>query len=86
MRKYTETQILSILKQSEQGFAIESLCREHGMSRASFYKWRSKYGGMDIAMINEMKSISEENKRLKKMYAESQMQNELLKEALEKKW
>jgi len=51
MRKYTETQILSILKQSEQGFAIESLCREHGMSRASFYKWRSKYGGIDISIF-----------------------------------
>lgn len=86
MRKYNETQILSILKQAEKGVGVEALCREHGMSRASFYKWRSKYGGMDIAMINEMKSISEENKRLKKMYAESQMQNELLKEALEKKW
>ena len=86
MRKYNETQILSILKQAEKGVEVEALCREHGMSRASFYKWRSNYGGMDIAMINEMKSISEENKRLKKMYAESQMQNELLKEALEKKW
>lgn len=85
-KKYNESQILAILKQAEKGVPVESLCREHGMSRASFYKWRSKYGGMDIAMINEMKAISEENKRLKRMYADSQMQNELLKEALEKKW
>jgi len=52
------------------------------MSTASFYKWRSKYGGMDVAMLSEMKAMAEENKRLKRMYAESQMQNELLKEAL----
>ena len=86
MKKYTEHQILSILKQAEGGVCITSLCREHGISKGSFYKWRSKYGGMDISMINEMKAISEENKRLKRMYAESQMQNDLLKEALEKKW
>lgn len=86
MKKYTEHQILSILKQAEGGVNITNLCREHGISKASFYKWRSKYGGMDISMINEMKAISEENKRLKRMYAESQMQNDLLKEALEKKW
>ena len=53
---------------------------------ASFYKWRSKYGGMDAALLSEMKAMAEENKRLKRMYAESQMQNELLKEALGKKW
>lgn len=62
------------------------LCREYGMSNASFYKWRSKYGGMDTALLSEMKAMSGENKRLKRMYAESQMQNELLKEVLEKKW
>lgn len=61
------------------------LCREHGMSSASFYKWRSKYGGMDAALLSEMKAIAEENKGLKRMYAESQMQNELLKEVLGKK-
>ena len=86
MKKYTEHQILWILKQAEGGVCITSLCREHGISKGSFYKWLSKYSGMDISMINEMKAISEENKRLKRMYAESQMQNELLKEALEKKW
>jgi putative transposase len=56
------------------------------MSTASFYKWRSKFGGMDASMISEMKSVSEENKRLKRMYVEVQMQNDLLKEALGKKW
>lgn len=85
-KKYSESQILGILKQAESGVPVGELCREHGMSNASFYKWRSKYGGMDASMISEMKSISEENKRLKRMYAESQMQNDLLKEVLEKKW
>jgi putative transposase len=85
-KKYSDSQIMGILKQAESGVPVTELCREHGMSNASFYKWRSKYGGMDASMISEMKSISEENKRLKRMYAESQMQNDLLKEVLEKKW
>lgn len=84
-KKYNESQIMGILRQAEKGVAVVDLCREHGMSNASFYKWRSKYGGMDSSMIAEMKFISEENKRLKRMYAESQMQNDLLKEVLEKK-
>jgi putative transposase len=85
-QKFSESQIVLILKQAENGVGVAALCREHGMSNASFYKWRSKYGGMDVSMISEMKSITEECKRLKRMYAESQMQNDLLKEALGKKW
>jgi putative transposase len=65
---------------------VPELCREHGMSAASFYKWRAKYGGMDASMIAEMKALIEENKRLKRMYAESQMENEIIKEAMTKKW
>ena len=64
---------------------VPELCREHGMSSATFYKWRSKFGGMDASMISQMKSIEDENRRLKKMFAELSMQNELLKEALGKK-
>jgi len=64
---------------------VPELCREHGMSTASFYKWRSKYGGMDASMISQMKALEDENRRLKKMYAEMSMQAELLKEALGKK-
>lgn len=85
-QRFTESQIMQILKQAEVGVSVVDLCREHGMSSASFYKWRSKYGGMDAALLSEMKAIAEENKRLKRMYAESQMQNELLKEVLGKKW
>ena len=85
-KRFSETEIMQILKQAEQGVAVPELCREHGMSNASFYKWRSKYGGMDASLISEMKALAEENKRLKRMYAEMSMQNDLLKEALGKKW
>ena len=84
--RFSEAQIMGILKQAEGGVPVPELCREHGMSSASFYKWRSKYGGMDASLISRMKALDDENKRLKKMYAESQMQNDVLKEALGKKW
>jgi len=64
---------------------VPDLCREHGISTATFYKWRSKYGGMDASMVSQMKALEEENRRLKRMYAELSMQADLLKEALEKK-
>ncbi len=83
--KYSEPQILAILRQAEGGLPVAQLCREHGMSNASFYKWRAKYGGMDASMISQMKTVEDENRRLKKMFAELSMQNELLKEALGKK-
>lgn len=83
--RYTEAQILAILRQAEGGVPVAELCREHGMSNASFYKWRAKFGGMDASMIAQMKTIEDENRRLKKMFAELSMQNELLKEALGKK-
>jgi putative transposase len=85
MMRYSEPQILAILRQAEGGVPVSELCREHGMSNASFYKWRSKYGGMDASMISQMKALEDENRRLKKMYAEMSMQAELLKEALGKK-
>ena len=65
--------------------ALAEVLREHAISSATFYKWRSKYGGMDASMISQMKGIEDENRRLKKMFAELSMQNELLKEALGKK-
>jgi len=83
--RFSEAQIMGILKQADGGVPVAELCREHGMSSASFYKWRSKYGGMDVSMISQMKSLDDENRRLKKMFAELSMQNELLKEALGKK-
>ena len=83
--RYSEAQIMGILKQAENGVPVSELCREHGMSNASFYKWRAKYGGMDASMISDMKALADENRRLKRMYADLSMQNDLLKEALGKK-
>lgn len=82
----TESQIMEILKQAESGVPIPDLCREHGMSSASFYKWRAKYGGMDASMIKRMKELEAENQRLKKMYAESKMDADILKDALAGKY
>ena len=84
--RYTDSQIMAILKQAEVGTPVTELCREHGMSNASFYKWRSKYGGMDASLMKRMKELEEENRRLKKMYAEEKLMAEMVKEALEKKW
>ena len=84
MTRYSEPQILAILRQAEGGVPVAELCREHGMSNASFYKWRAKYGGMDASMVSQMKAMEEENRRLKRMYADLSMQADLLKEALGK--
>jgi putative transposase len=82
---FTESQIMSVLKQADAGRSVVELCRAHAISNASFYKWRAKYSGMDATMIAETKAVLEVNRRLKKMFAELSMQNELLKEAIEKK-
>ena len=85
MTRYSEPQILAILRQAEGGVPVAELCREHGTSNASFYKWRAKYGEMDASMVNQMKAMEDENRRLKRMYADLSMQADLLKEALGKK-
>jgi putative transposase len=77
---------MAILKQAESGMPVPELCRENGMSSPSFYKWRAKFGGMDTSMIKRMKELEDENRRLKKMYAEERLKAELRKEALEGKW
>ena len=84
--RFSDSQIMSILKQAEAGTPVPELCREHGMSSASFYKWRARYGGMDTSMMARLKELEAENRRLKKMYAEERMKAEIVKEALEKKW
>mgnify|MGYP002038725453 FL=1 len=78
--------VMAVLKQAEGGTPVPELCREHGISSATFYKWRSKFGGLDVSQLARLKELEEENRRLKKMYAESQMSADLLKEALSKKW
>ena len=84
--RFTDSQISAVLKQAEAGTPVPELCREHGISSATFYKWRSKFGGMEVSMVGRMKELEEENRRLKKMYAEAQLSADLLKEALSKKW
>jgi putative transposase len=84
--RYSDSQILAILKQAENGVPVSELCREHGMSSAAFYQWRSKYGGMDASLMKRMKELEAENRRLKKMYAEERLKSEIRKEALEGKW
>ena len=83
--RYNDAQIMGILKQAESGVPVSEFCREHGMSNASFYKWRAKFGGMDASLVSQLKAMEAENRRLKRMYAEMSMQNDLLKEALGKK-
>jgi putative transposase len=77
---------MAILKQGEAGTPIAALCREHGMSTATYYKWRSKYGGLDASLIGRLKELEAENSRLKRMYADVQLEAHILKEALAKKW
>ena len=84
--RYSDSQILAILKQAESGTPVPALCREPGMSNASFYKWRSKFGGMDASLMKRMKELEDENRRLKKMYAEERLKAEIVQEALAKKW
>ena len=84
--RFTDSQILAILKQAECGSPVPELCREHGISSATFYKWRSKYGGMDASLMRRMKELEDENRRLKKMYAEERLKAEMVQEALAKKW
>jgi putative transposase len=83
--RFTDNQIMAILKQAEAGMPAPELCREHGISIASFYKWRAKYGGMDASMMSRVKELEAKNARLKKMYAEVQLQADVLKEVLQKK-
>jgi putative transposase len=84
--RFSESQIIAILKQADGGTPVPELCREHGMSSALFYRWRSKFGGMDASMMARLKELEEENRRLKKMYAEERLKAEIVAEALQKKW
>lgn len=84
--RFTDSQIIAILKPAEGGSPVPELCREHGINNATFYKWRSKFGGMDASLMARMKELEDENRRLKKMYAEQRLKAEIVAEALTKKW
>ena len=84
--RFTDSQILDAIKRAEAGLAVPDLCRELGISTATFYKWRARYGGMDVSMMARMKELEAENTRLRKMYVEEKLKAEIVAEALAKKW
>ena len=82
--KFSESQIVSFLKEAEAGRKVSEICREHGVSTASFYQWRSKYGGMEASDMKRLKELQSENEKLKRMYAEMALENRAIKELLGK--
>jgi putative transposase len=85
-KRFTEEQIIGFLREAEAGLPIKELCRRHGFSEASYYLWRSKFGGMSISDAKRLRELETENARLKKLLAESVLENEITREALRKKW
>lgn len=85
-KRFTEEQIIGFLRDIEAGVAVKDLCRQHGYSEASYYVWRNKYGGMSVPDAKRLKDLETENARLKKLLAESLLENEVTREALRKKW
>ncbi len=85
-KRFTEAQIIGFLREAEAGVPVKELCRKHGFSEASYYLWRSKFGGMNVSDAKRLKELTTENARLKKLLAESLLENEVTREALRKKW
>jgi len=85
-KRFSEEQIVGFLREAERGVSVKDLCRRHGFSEASYYLWRSKYGGMEVSDVKRLKALESENARLKKLLAESMLENEVSREALRKKW
>lgn len=85
-KRYTEEQIIGFLKQADAGLAVKELCRRHGFSEASYYLWRSKFGGMTVSDAKRLKVLENENARLKKLLADAMLEQEVTRELLRKKW
>ena len=85
-KRFSEEQIIGFLREAEAGMPVKELCRQHGFSEASYYLWKSKFGGMSVPEAKRLKELDAENARLKKLLAESMLENEIIKEALRKKW
>ncbi len=85
-KRFTEEQIIGFLREAEAGLAVAELCRRHGFSEASYYLWRSKFGGMNVSDAKRLKELETENARLKRLLAEAMLEHEVTKEALRKKW
>ena len=84
--RFSEEQIIGFLREADKGVAVKELCRRHGFSEASYYLWRSKFGGMEVSDAKRLKALEAENARLKKLLAESMLESEVTREALRKKW
>ena len=84
--RFTDSQIMAALKRVEAGLPVPEMCRELGISTATLYKWRAKFGGMDTSMMTRMKELEDENRRLKKMYLEEKLKSEIVAEVFAKKW
>lgn len=85
-KRFTEEQIIGFLRETDSGVPVKELCRKHGFSEASYYLWRSKFGGMSVPDAKRLKALESENARLKKLLAESMLENEAVREVLRKKW
>ena len=85
-KRFSEEQIIGFLREADKGVAVKELCRKHGFSEASYYLWRSKFGGMDVSDAKRLKALEAENARLKKLLAETLLEAEVTKEALRRKW
>jgi len=85
-KRFSEEQIIGFLKEVDAGIPVKELCRKHGFSEASYYLWRSKFGGMSVPEAKRLKELESENARLKKLLAETMLESEIIKEALKKKW
>jgi putative transposase len=83
--RFTETQIVSILKEADAGIKVEVICRKYGISNATYYNWKSKYGGMEASDVKKMKELQEENDKLKKMFADVSLENSAMRKLIEKK-
>lgn len=83
--RFTETQIVAVLKEVDSGMKVSEVCRKHGISEATYYNWKSKYGGLDASELKRIRELEAENAKLKRMYAEMAMVNDALKELIEKK-
>ena len=84
-KRFSETQIVNILKEAEAGMAVEALSRKHGFSKSAFYKWKAQYNGMDASALKRLKELEEENRRLKQMYADLSLEHQALKDIVQKK-
>lgn len=84
--RYNEEQIIAVLKEADAGMKVQDLCRKHGISDVTFYKWRSKYGGLDVSEARRLKALEDENRRLKSLVADLTLDNQALKLVVSKKW